>query len=100
MTNHKRIPESDADQLPSELIELGRLIGEIDVSDRREIDIAFERVAESVRRRRRILNLVQEALSQLRLDVKYLMFDLEITRKERDELQTKTEEEEEEEQGF
>jgi len=98
MTNHKRIPESDVDQLPSELIELGRLIGEIDMSDRREIDIAFERVAESVRRRRRILNLVQEALSQLRLDVKYLIFDLEITRKERDELQTKTEEEGD--QGF
>jgi hypothetical protein len=98
MTNRKRIPESDVDQLPSELIELGRLIGEIDVSDRREIDIAFERVAESVRRRRRILNLVQEALSQLRLDIKYLMFDLENTRKERDELQARTEEEGE--QGF
>jgi hypothetical protein len=55
-------------------------------------------VAESVRRRRRILNLVQEALSQLRLDIKYLMFDLENTRKERDELQARTEEEGE--QGF
>ena len=97
MRNHKRIPESDVDQLPSELIELGRLIGETDISDRREIDIAFEHVAESVQRRRRILNLVQEALSQLRLDVKYMMFDLEITRTERDELQTKMEEGE---QGF
>ena len=36
-------------------------------------------------RRRRILNLVQEALSQLRLDMKYLIFDLEATRRERDE---------------
>ncbi len=93
MTNHKRIEDSDADQLPSELVELGRLIGDIELKDRRELDIAFERVAESVRRRRRILNLVQEALSQLRLDVKYLMFDLEITRKERDELQAQMEEE-------
>ena len=41
---------------------------------------------ESTKRRRRILNLVQEALSQLRLDMKYLMFDLEATRRERDEL--------------
>ena len=97
MTNHKRIPGSDEDQLPSELIELGRLIGEIDISNRREIDIAFEHAAESVQRRGRILNLVQEALSQLRLDVKYMMFDLEITRTERDELQTKMEEGE---QGF
>ena len=79
MPNRNRIPESAVDQLPSELIQLGRLIGETDISDRREIDIAFEHVAESVQRRRRILNLVQEALSQLRLDVKYMMFDLEIT---------------------
>jgi hypothetical protein len=28
--------------------------------------------------------LVQEALSQLRLDMKYLVFDLEATRRERD----------------
>jgi hypothetical protein len=35
-------------------------------------------------RRRRILNLVQEALAQLRLDMKYLVFDLEATRRERD----------------
>jgi len=36
-------------------------------------------------RRRRILCLVQEALGQLRVDMKYLMFDLECTRRERDE---------------
>jgi hypothetical protein len=29
------------------------------------------------------LTLVQEALSQLRLDMKYLLFDLEATRRER-----------------
>ena len=81
------------DQLPSEVMELGRLISEIELNDRREIDTVFERVAESVQRRRRILNLVQEALAQLRLDVKYLMFDLEITRKERDELKAQMEEE-------
>ncbi len=52
----------------------------------------FGRVVEMVNRRRRILNLVQEALSQLRLDVKYLMFDLEVTRKERDQLRTRLEE--------
>ncbi len=43
-------------------------------------------VIESVQRRRRILTLVQEALGQLRLDMKYLMFDLEATRRERDNL--------------
>ena len=41
-------------------------------------------VKTAVDRRRRILDLVQEALSQLRLDMKYLVFDLEATRRERD----------------
>ncbi len=42
-------------------------------------------------RRRRILNLVQEALSQLRLDMKYLIFDLEATRRERDQYKAQLE---------
>lgn len=46
-------------------------------------------VDEAVKRRRRILDLVQEALSQLRLDMKYIMFDLECTRRERDEARGK-----------
>ena len=36
-------------------------------------------------RRKRCLELVQEAIAQLRLDVKYMAFDLEATRRERDE---------------
>ncbi len=43
-----------------------------------------ERIEEESNRRSRILKLVQEALSTLRLDIKYLTFDLECTRKERD----------------
>ena len=94
MKNHKRIQDADNNLLPSELVDLGRMLDELDVPNRNELNVAWERVAESVLRRRRILNLVQEALAQLRLDVKYLMFDLEITRKERDELQTQIEEDE------
>jgi hypothetical protein len=93
MKNHKRTQDAEVDVLPSELVELGQLINKMNADERGELSVAFERVAESVRRRRRILNLVQEALAQLRLDVKYLMFDLEITRKERDELQAQMEEE-------
>jgi hypothetical protein len=40
-------------------------------------------------RRTSLLNLVQEALSQLRLDMKYLVFDLEATRRERDDAYAK-----------
>lgn len=48
-------------------------------------------VVEETRRRRNILTLVQESLGQLRLDMKYLMFDLEATRRERDEYREKLE---------
>jgi hypothetical protein len=39
----------------------------------------------SLNRKAKILGLVRDALNQLRLDMKYLMFDLEATRRERDE---------------
>jgi hypothetical protein len=74
-----------ADELPPELVELGRLIAQLPPTQYAAIDRQYAQVTECFRRRRRILNLVQEALSQLRLDVKYLMFDLDVTRKERDE---------------
>ena len=45
-----------------------------------------QKVEEEGRRKSRIMNLIQEAISQLRLDIKYLTFDLECTRKERDDL--------------
>jgi hypothetical protein len=40
-------------------------------------------------RRRKILNIIREAVGQLRLDMKYVVFDLEATRRERDELKGK-----------
>lgn len=55
------------------------------------MEAALSRVMESTVRRRRILNLVQDALGQLRLDMKYLMFDLEATRRERDEFRRQVE---------
>ena len=42
-------------------------------------------------RKVKILKLVQDALNQLRLDMKYLVFDLEATRRERDEYKLKWE---------
>ena len=55
--------------------------------------LRFLRLAiKETKRRRRILSLVQDALGQLRLDMKYLAFDLEATRRERDEFRRKWEE--------
>jgi hypothetical protein len=86
MNSTSRLPESDAEQLPRELVELARQIARLPADQQPGIEAAYNRVVDAVNRRRRILGLVQEALSQLRLDIKYLMFDLEVTRRERDEL--------------
>lgn len=92
MTVPKRF-NNEAEVLPAEMLDLERIICEIQGPEKGQLQISWQRVADSFQRRRRILNLVQEALSQLRLDVKYLMFDLETTRRERDQLQAQLEEE-------
>lgn len=84
--------EASSQELPRELIDLGRRIAALPEPQYRELEQAYSRVVECVRRRRRILELVQEALAQLRLDIKYLMFDLDVTRKERDELRAELDE--------
>ena len=73
------------DEIPQELRELTAAIDALPARYRDTIAPALSRAVECSTRRRRILNLVQEALSQLRLDMKYLVFDLEATRRERDE---------------
>ena len=84
---HSRLPDQ-AEELPRELIDLARRIAALPREQQDDLEGAYSRVVDAVRRRRRILTLVQEALSQLRLDIKYLMFDLDVTRKERDELKS------------
>lgn len=83
---NSRLPENELDELPREIIDFAKHIASLPDEFQDDMETAYNRVVDSVRRRRRILGLVQEALSQLRLDIKYLMFDLEMTRRERDEL--------------
>ena len=71
-------------ETPVELQEMVNAINALPARYRDAVTPALHRVVECSTRRRRILNLVQEALSQLRLDMKYLIFDLEATRRERD----------------
>jgi len=75
----------NVDVLPRDLAELQSVLQQLPAETWRSVEPLLSRVVDSTRRRRRILALVQEALSQLRLDLKYLMFDLEATRRERDE---------------
>lgn len=72
------------DELPKDVLDLIEAVGNLPSDQQLALRPFVDRVAENTRRRRRILALVQEALSQLRLDMKYLVFDLEATRRERD----------------
>ena len=85
MSTAPRYAAEEANELPTDIVELTQLISGLSAADRSRIEPVLARVVDSTRRRRRILALVQDALSQLRLDMKYLVFDLEATRRERDE---------------
>jgi hypothetical protein len=80
---------ANTQELPRELLDLAEAIHTLPGEHRQALEPFLTRVIDSNRRRRRILNLVQDALSQLRLDMKYLAFDLEATRRERDEFRRK-----------
>ncbi|MFO1065931.1 MAG: transcriptional regulator [Pirellulales bacterium] len=75
------------EEIPADLLELTQAIESLPLEHRVRLLPSLRRVTDSSVRRRRILTLVQEALGQLRLDMKYLVFDLEATRRERDEYQ-------------
>lgn len=85
MAHPRRVSLTPSEELPADLLRLATVIRALPDEHCRELAPCLERVIESTKRRRRILTLVQDALSQLRLDMKYLMFDLEATRRERDE---------------
>jgi hypothetical protein len=81
------------EELPKDVADLAAAVATLPAEYRSRLETLMYRVVDSTKRRRRILNLVQEALSQLRLDMKYLVFDLEATRRERDALRQGPEDE-------
>lgn len=87
MSNAAHTTENAINEIPIELVELQKVIEALPTEQKLQIQPAFQRVIESTNRRRKILQLVQESIGQLRLDMKYLVFDLEATRRERDRFQ-------------
>ncbi len=81
MSNATQPVSPSVDDLPQEIVELARALKTLPAEHRQALDPLFNQVMECARRRRKILSLVQDALSQLRLDMKYLLFDLEATRR-------------------
>lgn len=75
------------DQIPTELIDLRKEVEQLPLHLRQKMLPMCERLYHYSRLHSRLLRIAQEAVDQLQLDVKYMQFDLEATRRERDELQ-------------
>ena len=67
------------------LTELLRLVDALPTECRQDFYQVLDRIAACLERRQRMLGYVQDSLNQMSLDLKYLIFDLEATRRERDE---------------
>lgn len=67
-----------------ELAELLRLADSLPAEYRSHFYPILDRLAASFERRERMLGCVQDSLNQMSLDLNYLIFDLEATRRERD----------------
>ncbi len=91
MSDPAHILKPTVDEAPREILDLADAIALLPVEYRLRVEPLANRVLENAKRRRRILSLVQDALGQLRLDMKYLTFDLEATRRERDDYRQKLE---------
>jgi len=93
MTELSKPLRDSNEQLPNDVQQLIRAAGRLPETHQQEFGRLLESVIESTTRRQQVMTLVQDALSQLRLDLKYLMFDLEATRRERDQYLTKLDQE-------
>ncbi len=87
------------DQVPAELVELRGFLDRLPQPFRDKLVPLCERVGHHTRLQGKLVRIAQDAVDALHLDVKYLLFDLEATRRERDELRHILDEIEEEESG-
>ena len=78
-------PSIESVQEIHELAELLRLVDDLPAEYRPNFYKVLDRLAACLERRQRMLGYVQDSLNQMSLDLKYLIFDLEATRRERDE---------------
>ncbi len=91
MSDPAHILKPATEEAPREILDLADAIAQLPLEYRLRVEPLLNRVLDNAKRRRRILSLVQDALGQLRLDMKYLTFDLEATRRERDDFRQKLE---------
>jgi len=84
------------EQLPQELVELSSRLELLPRTLRESLAPLCDRVCHFTRLQSRLVRIAQDAVDQLQLDIKYLLFDLEVTRREREALRQELEEKSEE----
>jgi hypothetical protein len=80
------------ENLPQDLLDLRHQLTLLPHSLRNRLVPLCDRVCHFTRLQARLIRIAQDAVDQLQLDVKYLLFDLEATRRERDALRQELEE--------
>jgi hypothetical protein len=84
------------EQLPQELVELSSRLELLPRTLRESLAPLCDRVCHFTRLQSRLVKIAQDAVDQLQLDIKYLLFDVEVTRRERDALRQELGEQSEE----
>jgi hypothetical protein len=79
------------ESLPREMLELCKQVGLLPGQERDKVAPLCERVGHLMLLQAKLLRLTQDTVDQLQLDVKYLLFDLDVTRRERDALRQELE---------
>jgi hypothetical protein len=84
-------PNDKKDDLPPEIAELRAQVELLPRASRDRLVPLCDRLAHFVHLQARLIRIAQDAIDQLHLDNRYLNFDVEATRRERDALQQELE---------
>lgn len=72
------------EQLPQEIIAFGKAYDSFETLTKSEFMYLYNELVEGAYRRLKLLNYLVDCLSQLHLELKSLQFDLDATKRERD----------------
>ena len=84
-------PSCKKEELPPELLQLRNQMDQLPALVRQKLMPLCDRACQFVGLQARLIRIAQDAIDQLHLDVKYLLFDVEATRRERDALREELE---------
>jgi hypothetical protein len=80
------------EEIPQEILDLRRRLEVLPKALREDLLPLCEKVTKLSRMQSRLVQIAQDVVDQLQLDNKYLLFDLEATRRERDDYRRQLEE--------